>query len=139
MKKFLSLTLSIICATLIHSQTTAKDLTAAQKAAMALAKTYDFTTEQTKSALKIQEDKFIALGKIEKFKSTDLKKYNAKKLSIAQTVDNELAVLLDERQLVIFKQHQAQKSKKYADTVLEMKKRGAVDAEIQKKIAETEF
>jgi hypothetical protein len=139
MKKFLSLILSIICTTLTYSQTTAKDLTAAQKATMAWAKTYDFTSEQTKSALKIQEDKSIALGKIEKLKNIDLKKYNAKRLSIAETADNEMAILLDERQLAIFKQHQAQKSKKYIETVLEMKKRGAVDAEIQKKIAETEF
>jgi hypothetical protein len=139
MKKILSIIMIVFCASLIIGQTQNKNLNQVQKATAEWANTYNFTPEQMKSAVKIQENKYLALQKIETLKTVDLKKYNAKKFSILETTDNELAVLLDERQTALFKKEQAEKSKKYTNAIMAMKKKGTSDIEMQKKIAEMSF
>ena len=99
----------------------------------------NLTAEQATQVKHIQDAKFEALAKLENLKATDLKKYIAKRLSTFETADNDLMVLLDERQITIFKQQQVEKSNKYDAIVGGMKKQGISEAEINKKLAETEF
>ena len=116
-----------------------KPLTTAQKTTIELSKVYNFTPEQALSVQKIQENKFQALAKIEKIKAVDMKKYIAKRLSAFETADNDLMSLLDESQLAVFKKQQLVKSDRYETIVVSMKKQGYAQAEIDKKLAETEF
>ena len=116
-----------------------KPLTTAQTTTIELSKVYNFTAEQALAVKKIQENKYQALAKIEKIKAADLKKYIAKRLSAFETADNDLMSLLDDSQLAIFKKQQLVKSDKYESIVVSMKKQGYAQAEIDKKLAETEF
>ncbi len=116
-----------------------KPLTTAQKTTIELSKVYNFTPEQALSVQKIQENKYQALAKIEKIKAADMKKYIAKRLSAFETADNDLMSLLDDSQLAVFKKQQLVKSDKYEAIVVSMKKQGYAQAEIDKKLAETEF
>lgn len=116
-----------------------KPLTSAQKTTIELSKVYNFTPEQALAVQKIQESKYQALVKIEKIKAADMKKYIAKRLSAFETADNDLMSLLDESQLEIFKKQEVVKSDKYEAIVVSMKKQGYAQAEIDKKLAETEF
>ena len=116
-----------------------KQLTTAQKTTIELSKVYNFTPEQALAVQKIQESKYQALVKIEKIKAADMKKYIAKRLSAFETADNDLMSLLDESQLEIFKKQEVVKSDKYEAIVVSMKKQGYAQAEIDKKLAETEF
>ena len=116
-----------------------KPLTTAQKTTIELSKVYNFTAEQALAVKKIQENKYQALAKIEKIKAADMKIYIAKRLSAFETADNDLMSLLDESQLAIFKKQQLVKSDKYEAIVVSMKKQGYAQAEIDKKLAETEF
>ncbi len=121
------------------AQSVNKPLTTAQKTTIELSKVYNFTAEQALAVQKIQENKYQALAKIEKTKATDMKKYVAKRLSAFETADNDLMSLLDESQLDVFKKQQLIKSDKYESIVVSMKKQGYAQAEIDKKLAETEF
>ena len=116
-----------------------KPLTSAQKTTIELSKVYNFTPEQALAVQKIQESKYQALVKIEKIKAADMKKYIAKRLSAFETADNDLMSLLDESQLEVFKKQEVVKSDKYEAIVVSMKKQGYAQAEIDKKLAETEF
>ena len=116
-----------------------KPLTTAQKTTIELSKVYNFTAEQALAVKKIQENKYQALAKIEKIKAADMKKYIAKRLSAFETADNDLMSLLDDSQLAVFKKQQLVKSDKYEAIVVSMKKQGYAQAEIDKKLAETEF
>ena len=116
-----------------------KPLTTAQTTTIELSKVYNFTAEQALAVKKIQENKYQALAKIEKIKAADLKKYIAKRLSAFETADNDLMFLLDDSQLAVFKKQQLVKSDKYETIVVSMKKQGYAQAEIDKKLAETEF
>lgn len=116
-----------------------KQLTTAQKTTIELSKVYNFTPEQALAVQKIQESKYQALVKIEKIKAADMKKYIAKRLSAFETADNDLMSLLDESQLEVFKKQEVVKSDKYEAIVVSMKKQGYAQAEIDKKLAETEF
>ncbi len=116
-----------------------KPLTAAQKATTELVKTYHLSAEQAEEVKHIQDSKYEALTKLESVKSKDVKKYIAKRLSTFETADNALMALLDEQQLAIFKQQQIEKSNKYDEIVGGMKKQGISEAEIEKKLAETDF
>ena len=116
-----------------------KQLTTAQKSTIELSKVYNFTPEQALAVQKIQESKYQALVKIEKIKAADMKKYIAKRLSAFETADNDLMSLLDESQLEVFKKQEVVKSDKYEAIVVSMKKQGYAQADIDKKLAETEF
>jgi 5'(3')-deoxyribonucleotidase len=116
-----------------------KPLTLAQKATTELEKTYNLSVEQAVEVIKIQNSKFEALLKLESIKTKDIKKYIAKRLSTFETADNALMMLLDTQQMVIFKQQQIEKSYKYDMLVGGMKKQGISEADIEKKLAETDF
>ena len=122
-----------------NAESVNKPLTTAQKTTIELSKVYNFTVEQALAVKKIQENKYQALVKIEKIKASDMKKYVAKRLSAFETADNDLMSLLDESQLEVFKKQQLVKSDKYEAIVGGMKKQGFAQAEIDKKLAETEF
>lgn len=143
MKKTFLIIATLFIALLSHAQSTAlqanKPMTAAQKTATELSRLYNLTAEQATQVKHIQDAKFEALAKLENLKATDLKKYIAKRLSTFETADNDLMVLLEERQITIFKQQQVEKSNKYDAIVGGMKKQGISEAEINKKLAETEF
>lgn len=139
MKKILFVLVITLINISLYGQLTTKSTTSAQKATSELAKALDLTGEQVTKALKIQEDKFTALSKLESFKNKDLKKYNAKRFSILELADNELSIILDERQLALFKKTQAEKSAKYNSMVSSLKKKGLTESAIQKTISETEF
>jgi hypothetical protein len=118
---------------------TSKYLTLAQKATTELEKIYNLSVEQAAEVLKIQNSKFEALSKFETIKTKDIKKYIAKRLSTFETADNDLRLLLDTQQMVVFKQQQVEKSYKYDTLVGGMKKQGISEADIEKKLAETDF
>lgn len=143
MKKSILIFLAILIAGTIYGQnlreSANKPLTSAQKVTIELSKIYNLTGEQALELNKIQEAKLTALSKIETLKDKDMKKYIAKRLSAFETADNDLMVLLDERQMEIFKQQQIEKALKYETIVEGMKKDGFSSADIQKKLAETEF
>ena len=143
MKRFLSILSALFVTGFAIGQNTAesvnKPLTTAQKTTIELSVVYNFTSEQAFAVQKIQENKYQALVKIEKIKAADMKKYIAKRLSAFETADNDLMSLLDESQLAIFKKQQMVKSDKYEAIVGGMKKQGYAQAEIDKKLAETEF
>ncbi len=143
MKRLFSILIALFFTGIVFSQNAAesvnKPLTTAQKMTIELSKVYSFTPEQALSVQKIQENKYQALAKIEKIKVADMKKYIAKRLSAFETADNDLMSLLDESQLAVFKKQQLVKSDKYEAIVVSMKKQGYAQAEIDKKLAETEF
>ncbi len=143
MKRFFSILSALFFTGIVFSQTAAelvnKPLTSAQKTTIELSKVYNFTAEQALSVQKIEENKYQALAKIEKIRATDMKKYIAKRLSAFETADNDLMSLLDDSQLEAFKKQQLVKSDKYEAIVVSMKKQGYAQADIDKKLAETEF
>ena len=116
-----------------------KPLTAAQTATIQLVKTYNLSAEQAVAVKQIQDSKFKALSQLESMKAKDVKKYIAKRLSTFETADNALMVLLDAQQLTVFKQQQIEKSNKYDEIVGGMKKQGISEADIEKKLANTDF
>lgn len=116
-----------------------KPLTAAQTATIQLVKTYNLSAEQAVAVKQIQDSKFEALSQLESMKAKDVKKYIAKRLSTFETADNALMVLLDAQQLTVFKQQQIEKSNKYDEIVGGMKKQGISEADIEKKLANTDF
>jgi hypothetical protein len=118
---------------------TSKSLTLAQKATTELEKIYNLSVEQAAEVLKIQNSKFEALSKLGGIKTKDIKKYIAKRVSTFETADNALMILLDTQQMVVFKQQQVEKSYKYDTLVGGMKKQGISEADIEKKLAETDF
>lgn len=143
MKRLIFILSALFFTGFVFGQNTAesvnKPLTSAQKTTIELSKVYNFTPEQALAVQKIQESKYQALVKIEKIKAADMKKYIAKRLSAFETADNDLMSLLDESQLEIFKKQEVVKSDKYEAIVVSMKKQGYAQAEIDKKLAETEF
>ena len=116
-----------------------KPLTAAQTATIQLVKTYNLSAEQAVAVKQIQDSKFKALSQLESMKAKDVKKYIAKRLSTFETADNALMVLLDAQQLTVFKQQQIEKSNKYDEILGGMKKQGISEADIEKKLAKTDF
>lgn len=114
-------------------------LTIAQKATTELVKLYNLSAEQATEVKHIQDSKYDALTKLESLKAKDLTKYIAKRLSTFETADNALMSLLDAHQMTVFKQEQIEKSNKYDMLVGGMKKQGISQADIEKKLAETEF
>jgi NCAIR mutase (PurE)-related protein len=143
MKKIFLITITFLSSLYSFGQSLAEkanvSLSFAQKATTVLARTYNLSAEQAKEVKKIQDSKYDALAKLESIKAQDLKKYIAKRLSTFATADNDLMVLLDAQQLAIFKLEQIEKVNKYDTIVGGMKKQGISVAEIDKKLAETEF
>ena len=116
-----------------------KSSNSVEKATIDWSHTYNLTAEQTKAAFKIQENKYQNLLKIESLKTSDLKKYVAKRLSTFTVAENDLMVLLDDNQLKTFKQQQVEKSRKYDSFVSKMKKQGLNEAEMNQKMVDLEF
>lgn len=143
MKRLSSILIALFLATMVYSQKAAeplnKSLSAAEKKTVELSNIYQFTPEQAMAVKKIQENKYDALVKIEKLKAVDMEKFVAKRLSAFGTADNDLMVLLDAAQLEIFKKQQLMKADTYEGIVSGMKKEGFQQADIDKKLAETEF
>jgi hypothetical protein len=145
MKKIIISITALFLATFSFSQTqslsdkTNKPMSAAQRATTELVKIYSLSAEQAREVVKIQASKYEALGKLESMKATDMPKYIAKRLSTFETADNGLMALLDESQLKVFKQQQAEKTTRFDTLVMGMKKQGIKQEDIDKKLADMEF
>ncbi len=115
------------------------ELSMAQKATIEWVKTYDLDSDQAKEVLAIQKTKYQNLADIEPLKTKDPDKYVQKRLSSFEIANTEFRNLLDERQLKIFKQKEAERTAKYDNIVSAMKKTGYSDEDIRQKLMVTEF
>jgi hypothetical protein len=115
------------------------DLSMAQKATIELVKLYDLDSDQAKEALEIQKTKYQNLADIEPLKTQEPDKYVLKRLSSFEIANTEFRNLLDERQMKIFKQKEAERAAKYDNIVSAMKKTGYSDEDIRQKLMVTEF
>ncbi len=115
------------------------ELSMAQKATIEWVKLYDLASEQAKEALAIQKTKYQNLADIEPLKTQNPDKYVQKRLSSFEIANTEFRNLLDERQLKIFKQKEAERTAKYENIISAMKKTGYSDEDIRQKLMVTEF
>ena len=115
------------------------ELSMAQKATIEWVKLYDLDSDQAKEALAIQKTKYQNLADIEPLKAQEPDKYVLKRLSSFEIANTEFRNLLDERQMKIFKQKEAERSAKYENIVSAMKKTGYSDEDIRQKLMVTEF
>ena len=115
------------------------ELSTAQKATIELVKLYDLDSDQAKESLAIQKTKYQNLSDIEPLKTHDPDKYVQKRLSSFEIANTDFRNLLDERQLKIFKQKDAERTAKYQNIVSVMKKTGYSDEDIRQKLMVTEF
>ena len=115
------------------------ELSIAQKATIEWVKLYDLDSDQAKEALAIQKTKYQNLADIEPLKAQEPDKYVLKRLSSFEIANTDFRNLLDERQLKIFKQKDAERTAKYQNIVSVLKKTGYSDEDIRQKLMVTEF
>jgi hypothetical protein len=147
MKKLLLIVLNVAFAFGVFAQNAEKDaaktanpdLSAAQKATMALVKMYDLSGEQVRATLKIQQAKAQNFAEIEPLKATDMAAYATKRLSVLDIAANEFSTLLDPRQMKIFAQAQAERSNNIARITQNLKKEGLPQSEINKQLGALDF
>ena len=115
------------------------DLSRAQKATIEWVKLYDLASDQAREAFSIQKAKYQNLADIEPLKTQNPDLYVQKRLSSFEIANTEFRNLLDERQLKIFKQKEAERTAKYENIVSAMKKTGYSEDDIRQKLMVTDF
>jgi hypothetical protein len=147
MKKLLLIVLNVALTLGVFAQkadndaakTANPDLSAAQKATMALVKTYDLSGEQAQATLKIQQAKVRNFADIEPMKATNMAAYAQKRMAAVDIAVNEFSTLLDARQLKIFKQEQAERTNNMMRITQNSRKEGLPESEINKQLGALDF
>ncbi len=147
MKKLLLVVLNVALTLGVFAQTAEKytaktanpDFSAAQKATLALTKTYDLSGEQAKETLKIQQAKVQNLADIEPMRATDPAGYAKKRLAAMEIATNEFSTFLDPRQMKIFKLEQAERTEKLMRITQNLRKEGLPESEINKQLSALDF
>jgi hypothetical protein len=99
---------------------------------------YNLTTQQQAEMLTIQERKLRNFSEIEGLKKTDPTKHIEKMRALKSGTDASIERLLNEEQLVVFRQEKAEFRKQKSTVYSELKSSGASQMQIDYKISELE-
>lgn len=110
----------------------------AQEMTDKLTEKYNLTTQQQAEMLTIQERKLRNFTEIEGLKKTDPTKHIEKMRALKLGIDASIERLLNEEQLVVFRQEKAEFRKQKSTVYSELKSSGASQMQIDYKISELE-
>lgn len=127
--------LCFVTMTMAQSKVNKKDV---QKATDELVALYHLDATQTKDVYEIQERRLINLVEIEKVKTTDYPLYLRKCRAVRIATENALKKILTEAQLQIYYAQVAERHKREALKMKELKRKGADQAQLELGLLEIE-
>lgn len=107
-----------------------------QAATQELKTQYQLDDQQTVKVQEIQARKFRNLAEIEPLKSSDNELYLKKRQGVLKGANASLKRLLNEQQLVIFKEQEVAERKRQSDIIKALKAKGASKEEILRALLE---
>ena len=125
----------LLFAVLVFGQT---ETTPAQQMAEKLTEKYNLTEQQQADMVTIQERKFRNFAEIEGLRKIDPTKYIEKMRALKIGIDGSIERLLNEEQMVVFRQEKAAFRKQKSIVYSELKANGASQMQIDYKISELE-
>lgn len=109
-----------------------------QKATNEVAALYQLNEVQQQKVFEIQERKLENLAQVETIKKTDYDTYLRKRRAVQIGADHAIKRLLNDSQLKVYQSKQDERRALEAEKMLELKRKGASNEEIQRALLEIE-